>query len=86
MITMQIYAKEVEFWSNDSEFLQQMEAEGLYPPRFILQVSGRQAHQTTCAAIHFKGATKPMKVDLLLEPGKHLVCKDKCLELDTQYQ
>ena len=45
-----------------------MEEERLYPPRFVIRVSGRQATEARNTTINFTGAREDLQTELFLEP------------------
>ena len=67
MHAWQIYAKDLEFWDIEPSELKQMELEELYPPRFIIDVSGTEAHKSGHLWIQFSGMTTEFKSELILE-------------------
>ena len=69
----QIYAQDVDFWEIESSDLQQMENEGLYPPRFVIDVCGTQAHSNGQVWINFSGMTHAFKSELMLDANRGMV-------------
>jgi hypothetical protein len=47
-----------------------METEQLYPPRFVIDVCGTQAHSTGRAWIDFSGMEKEFKSELILDANR----------------
>ena len=45
-----------------------MEEERLYPPRFVIGVSGRHATEARNITINFTGAREDLQTELFLEP------------------
>lgn len=68
---MQIYAKDVDFWEIEPSELEQMESEELYPPRFVIDVCGTQAHANGQVWIYFSGMTDDeSKSELILDASR----------------
>lgn len=66
----QIYAKDVDFWGIDYSQLCMMEAEKLYPPRFMIDVCGTDALCTSQIWVNFSGMTNEFKSGLILEKNR----------------
>ena len=47
-----------------------MEAEELYPPRFVIDVCGTQAHSTGQVWINFSGMENEFKSELILDANR----------------
>lgn len=63
-----VYSSEVDYSEYDSEMLQFMHSEKLYPPRFVLNVSmPYNVRTSTTAVVQFKGADKMLRRELPLQ-------------------
>ena len=63
-----------------------MELEELYPPRFVIDVSGTEARKSGHLWIEFSGMTTEFKSELILErQGKLHTCRDFLYEQDNMY-
>lgn len=73
MLSYKVYASDVDFWDVEPSDLEQMEAEELYPPRFVIDVCGTQAQSTGQVWINFSGMENEFKSELILDAnrGKH---------------
>ena len=68
----QISPEDVRFWDKDPQDLEMMEEDGIYPPRFEIEVCGSHAKEPINAAVIFRGmAGKGSNMtELLLEPSE----------------
>ena len=53
-----------------------MEAEELYPPRFMIDVCGTQAHATGQLWVNFSGMMKEFKSELILDANRGMCCHE----------
>lgn len=70
LIFVKVYASDVDFWEIEPSDLEQMEAEELYPPRFVIDVCGTQAHSTGQVWINFSGMENEFKSELILDANR----------------
>jgi hypothetical protein len=61
----------VQYWDKEPDELAMMEEDGMYPPRFEVQVCGSQAREAVTAVICFRGMADidSDSTELVLEPG-----------------
>ena len=55
---MQITLNDIDFLQMSQEELWLKEKEGMYPPRFLVDIDGTSTTQKSQAQIHFTGTTK----------------------------
>ena len=66
----QIYANSVDFWDIEPSQLELMETKELYPPRFVIDVCGTQAHSTGQVWVNFSGMENEFKSELILDASR----------------
>ena len=67
IVHMQIYASEVNFWDFSScQELVLMCDQRLYPPRFILEIWGEAATQSSVTEVDFEGFNENLTVEIPL--------------------
>lgn len=69
----QISAKEVDFQSMSLEELELRENMKIYPPRFVIKVSGSAAAENSRAIFTFQGAIETIVKEVILSKGKVLL-------------
>ena len=67
-VFLKVYSSDVDYSQYDSEILQLMHSQKLYPPRFVVNVSMPYNVKTgTTAIFQFKGADKVLRRELPLQ-------------------
>ena len=80
----------MDFQSLKLEELQLMEDMRLYPPRFLIRVSGSAAAENSRAIFTFQGAIKTIVKEVILNKGKvllipyHINMNISCLDTNVQ--
>ena len=68
----QILASEIDFWKLSLSELKARQSLGVYPPCFVLSISGASAHSSCRLDVSFSGGNRAIKVQIPLETGEYL--------------
>ena len=68
----QILASEIDFWQLSLSELKARQLLGVYPPCFVLSISGASAHSSCRLDVSFSGGNRAIKVQIPLETGEYL--------------
>lgn len=67
-IIMQVKASDIDYTQLDLPVLKRMEEDRLYPPRYIVSISGTNAHKAATLILRFTGSVEDFTAEVLLEP------------------
>ena len=71
LFVFQISASDIDFWNIRLPELETRQAFGMYPPCFVLRISGASALRSSRLDVSFSGGNSVIEVQIPLETGEY---------------
>ena len=62
-----MFSNQIDYTQVEPPALQNLEKDGIYPPRYVISISGNNATESDTLKVNFKGSQDPLSAEVMLE-------------------